>query len=93
MKLSEVLNRFYVIPLGQSEIVGFEGDHDDPDLGEVITITWTDPEDGEEYRQEFTDQDIQIEGPIKGQFLVRQIDDEELVGFIALDGVDLEKVE
>lgn len=88
MKLSEVLERFYVIPLGQSEIVGFDRIEDN-----LITITWTDPEDGQQYREEFADQDIQIMGPIKGQFLVQQINDEDLVGFIALDGVDLEKAQ
>lgn len=83
MKLSEVLYRFYVLPLGQSEIVGYDSDENDR-----ITITWKDADNGDAYFQEFKDQDIVISSTIKGMFAVRTIESEN-VAFIALDGVDL----
>lgn len=84
MKLSEALNKFYILPLGQSEIVGFFG-------GEIdhITITWKDSDTFDEHFQEFEDQDIVIGGPVNGEFTVTTIEGEN-VAFIALDGVDLE---
>ncbi|MEO7082189.1 MAG: hypothetical protein ABIY71_11700 [Flavobacteriales bacterium] len=84
MLLSNVLNDYYVLPMGQSEIVGYDCNEE-----HLITITWHDSEEGDNHHQEFLDQEIRESWPIvRGGFAVTNTDD-EICGFIALDGADL----
>ncbi len=90
MKLSEILNSYYVIPYNGSEIIGFHEDADNADELPLLVISWRDSQDwGEEYIQEFEDQEITPDPNVPGGFLVTTIDDADPVGFIALQGVDL----
>lgn len=83
MKLSEVLDRYHVIPLFHTAIVGFCVP-DPPD--ELIEISYE--IDGEVYEHYFNDQDIQPRSGTAGSFTV--IDgDGEACGYIALKGVEL----
>lgn len=91
LKLSEVLDRYYVLPFGQSEIVGWYYAHEEDDVGHVIVIEWADIDRMETYNQEFYDQPIRLMGnTTQGMFAVTTIDG-ETVAFIALAGVNLEK--
>lgn len=83
MKLSEVLDKYYVLPLNQSEIVGYH-----IVLGEIL-ITWVDSETLKEHQQYFLDQEVVPAPVIKGAFIVDRINGEGSVSFIALDGVEL----
>lgn len=81
MKLSEVLGRYYVMPLGVTNVVGFHvGPH-------CIEVSWTDPEDHEDHFQEFLEQEVQPFG-LKGAFAAVT---EDGVGFafLALERADL----
>jgi hypothetical protein len=95
MLLSEVLNKFYVLPLGQSEIVDYQlitadqtGNVSEP----CWLISWTDSDTLDKYEQEFHDQEIQF-GELSqthpGEFFVNDRDG-EACGFLALDGVRFE---
>lgn len=87
MKLSEVLERYYVLPYNSSELVGFYEDTDNADSLPLIVVSWNDVDARESYLQEFEDQEIQPDPTVKGGFLVNTIDDGEPVGFIALNYV------
>lgn len=91
MKLSEVLERFYVLPLNQSEIVGFSLPEELSD-DVAINVYWKDSDAFDEHNQYFNDQDVQLLDHPTGGFFVTDVGG-EMRGFIALDGVDLEKVE
>lgn len=81
MQLSEVLSKYYVMPLGVTAIVGF---HAGP---RCIEVSWTDPEDHEDHFQEFLEQEVQPFG-LKGAFAAVT---EDGVGFafLALERADL----
>lgn len=91
MKLSRALDEFHILPLNQTDIVGYCRDVD-PVLGEIFVITWYDGDTGENHRQEFVDQDIRPDDLEPGLFLVDAIEDGE-VGFIALRPVKKEDME
>ena len=81
MQLSEVLSKYYVMPLGVTNVVGFHvGPH-------CIEVSWTDPEDHEDHFQEFLEQEVQPFG-LKGAFAAVT---EDGVGFafLALERADL----
>ncbi len=92
MKLSEILNRYFVLPLNQSELVDFWTE-DRPEHGEIIVITWADSDTLDRYRQEFIDQEVNLDlGDVihfEGQFNVTPIGGDGPVTFIALDVVPL----
>ena len=90
MKLSEVLKRFYVLPLDQSEIVDFSLPEELSD-DMAINVYWRDSDAFDEHNQYFNDQEIQLLDCPTGGFFVTDVDG-EMCGFIALDGVSLEKV-
>ena len=84
MLLSKVLNGYYVLPMGQSEIVGYDCNEE-----HLVTITWHDSEECDNHRQEFLDQEIQESWPIvRGGFVITNTDD-EVCGFIAMEGAVL----
>lgn len=89
MKLSEVLDRYYVLPFGQSEFVGWyqSSQDDDPYIEPPLVVEWNDSDTGEHHSQEFRDQ--VIEKGQQGTFTVTTTDG-ETVAFIALTYVDLE---
>lgn len=84
MMLSEILNRFFVLPLNQSEPVGFSTE-DHPEHGEIIAITWTDSVTSDRFRREFVDQEVDWDwaGRVRGMFCVTPIDDDAPVAFVA----------
>jgi len=84
MKLSKILNKYHVIPLVGSEMVGYCIMHRKPTP--TIDINFT--VDDEEHSQVFADQEIQIMNQPPGAFSVTDVNGEQC-GFIALDGVDL----
>ena len=90
MLLSEIVRRFFVLPLNHSEIASF-GTEDHPGLGEIIVLTWSDSATGLSYRQEFEDQAVEKDAE-RGLFCVTTIDGDH-VAFIALDSVDLTNAE
>lgn len=85
MLLSKVLNDYYVMPLGQSEIVGYDSNEHNE-----ICIDWMDGEEGKRHSQEFLDQEIHLDPAsfLQGQFAVTTLEG-DVVSFIALDGVAL----
>lgn len=91
MKFSTVLNAYWVMPLNQSELVGFTIDQE-PDDGEAtITVSWKDSDTGHEHFQSFDDQEVvahQEDGSTRldGAFTVKTADG-ETVAFLALAGV------
>lgn len=92
MKLSEILNRYYVLPANQSELISFST-KDHPEHGKIIVISWTDSTTLTTFCQEFVDQEVDTDlGDMfhyKGQFNVTPIGDGGPVAFIALDTVPL----
>lgn len=92
MKFSTILSAFWVMPLNQSEVVGFTIDQD-ADGGEAtITVSWKDSDTGNEHFQCFEDQDVvahQGEGStsLSGAFTVETTAGES-VAFLALAGVN-----
>lgn len=83
MLLSEVLNKFYVLPLNSSEIVGFDAVRD------TLHISWTDSDSGRDIDQYFPDQEIQSSTILaQGAFNVTD-NDGKVACFIALDGAVL----
>ena len=90
MKLSEVLNRYYVVALHQSELVGFYEDDLDGDVD--IVIEWNDSDEFETHRQVFKDQEIRLLVQPTGGFIVTNSEGMEC-GFIALAGVPKEQLE
>lgn len=90
MKLSSVLEQYLVIPLHQSEVVGFTVGDDLPEEDGDITISWKDSDTGVEHFQVFDDQEIkslQVDPPggLEGAFTVVTTEG-EVVAFIALAG-------
>lgn len=85
MLLSEVLDKYYVMALNASEIVGWQVP-DPPD--ELIEINWTDSDTLERHEQYFNDQEIELLDHPRGGFYVVDGDGRS-GGFIALDGVEL----
>ncbi|MGV8863248.1 MAG: hypothetical protein ACOH2T_19040 [Pseudomonas sp.] len=81
MKLSKVLDKYYVLSQSAMDIVGFFVD-EEPELGEVINIEWNDHS-----REAFQDQDIDMSQNRNGQFIVTDVDGKNHI-FTALDGVD-----
>lgn len=82
MLLSKVLNDFYVLPMGQSEIVGFH-------IEDLIRITWHDSDTCDNHEQLFLDQEIQeVDPSMRGGFTVTMTDGDP-AAFIALDGAAL----
>lgn len=92
MKLSEILNRYFVIPLNQSELVDYSKEYH-PEHGEIIVITWADSDTLDRFRQEFLDQEVDLDLgkqiDFKGLFRVTPIGDGGPVAFVALDTVSL----
>lgn len=94
MMLSEVLSRFFVLPLYQSGLGLVDSSTEDhPEHGEIIAITWTDSVTFGRIRQEFVDQEVDLGGAdrFRGQFNVTPIDGDP-VAFIALDAAPLESI-
>ena len=87
MKLSKVLDSYYVISMGA--IVSFTM-AEDRDMSEAININFI--VDGQEYDQYFNDQDIILDPSLTGSFVVTDVDEEQCQ-FMALNGVDLEKAD
>jgi hypothetical protein len=85
MKLSEALDKYYVIPLIGSEMVGYEAASKNCPWIRVHFVV-----DDEEYSQTFEDQEIQLMDSPTGAFSVTD-DEGEGCGFIALDGVNLKE--
>jgi hypothetical protein len=82
MKLSEILDKYYVMALNCTDIVGFHF----PSKEEII-ITFKDLDSNEVY-QIFVDQEpILLDHPTGGFFVTDY--NEQQCGFIALNGVDL----
>lgn len=81
MTLNEILDKYYVMALVGSEIVGFTSGDDD------LTVIWF-TVDKELHEQYFVNQEIHLLDHPTGGFLVNDIDGKDC-GFIALDGVDL----
>lgn len=91
LKLSEVLDRYYVLPFGQSEIVGWYYALEEDDVSHVIVVEWADIDRMETYNQEFYDQPIRpMSNTTQGMFAVTTTDG-ETVAFIALTGANLEE--
>lgn len=88
MMLSEILNRYFVLPLNQSELVSFWTE-DHPEHGEIIVVTWTDSDTSDIYHREFIDQEVDLDLGDAIQFNVTPIGDDGPVTFIALDAVPL----
>lgn len=87
MLLSKVLHDYYVLPLGQSEIVGFDKINDKKSLW---AITWHDSDECDNWHQEFLDQEIQEnEAIVRGSFVVTNTHG-TACAFVALDGADLQ---
>ena len=86
MLLSDIVRRFFVLPLGQSEVASY-GTEDHPERGEVIVLTWYDSDTRTSYRQAFVDQEVR-KGAVRGLFTATTIDG-DLEAFVALDGADL----
>lgn len=84
MRLSEVLDKYYVMALNCTDIVGFHIIEDG-----LIIISFKDLDSNEVY-QHFTNQEIQLLDHPTGGFFVND-DDGQQCGFLALDGVDLTK--
>lgn len=81
MKLSEMLDRYYVMPFGTTALVGFHhGPH-------YIEVSWTDPEDNAEHHMEFLDQEV-TPFTMMGSFAV-YTESGVAVAFIALEAADL----
>lgn len=91
MKFSTVLNAYWVMPLNQSELVGFTI-NEEPDDGEAnITVSWKDSDTGGEHFQSFDDQEVvahQEDGStsLDGVFTVKTSEG-ETVAFLALTRV------
>lgn len=89
MKLSEVLDKYHVIPVHQTEIVGFMLRQDE--LEGCITINWPNPDTGGECFYVFEEQEIcplhesQVTA-LSGCFSV-ETDDGERLAFMALQPV------
>lgn len=91
MKLSDILNKYYVIPMSHCEIVGFtiNDDADDNDVN-PITITWNDSDTFESYLEVFDDQDVEFLDQPTGAFTATDAEGKTAI-FIALDGVNLKE--
>lgn len=86
LKLSEVLDRYYVLPFGQSEIVGWHETSDSK-----LVVEWKDSDTFDTHFQEFDEQVINVGGnATQGMFAVTTTDG-ETVAFIALMGANLEE--
>lgn len=86
LKLSEVLDRYYVLPFGQSEIVGWHETSDSK-----LVVEWKDSDTFDTHFQEFDEQVINVGGnTTQGMFTVTTTDG-ETVAFIALMGANLEE--
>lgn len=86
LKLSEVLDRYYVLPFGQSEIVGWHETSDSK-----LVVEWKDSDTFDTHSQEFDDQPIRpMSNTTQGMFAVTTTDG-ETVAFIALTGANLEE--
>lgn len=86
MLLSKVLNDYYVLPLGQSEIIGWDNQPNG-----ICHISWADSDTAEQFDQYFPDQGIHssaMPAIHKGEFCVIDTDG-KVCAFIALDGADL----
>ncbi len=79
MKLSELLNKYIVIPPDYRTIIWYTADN----TGN-ISLRWTD--DGLEYTVECMDQDIELyeQDSCRGMFSIKD-DDGELSSFLALE--------
>lgn len=87
MKLSEVLDKYYVMALNSSEIVAFSSP-DESNGDQAIAIKWFDSVDSCTHEQFFNDQDIILLDKPEGAFFVKDVDGRDC-GFLALDGVPL----
>lgn len=81
MKLSEVLDRYYVLNADNTELVGFMDDEG------RVQVEWTDPDYGDTHTYYFKDQEVKPYGEA-GRFSVLS---EDGVGFafLALEEADL----
>lgn len=87
MKLSEVLNKYYVMALNSSEIVAFSSP-DESNGDQAIAINWFDIDASCTHEQFFNDQDIILLDRPEGAFYVKDVNGRDC-GFLALDGVPL----
>lgn len=81
MKLSEVLDRYYVLNADNTELVGFMDDEG------RVQVEWTDPDYGDTYTYYFKDQEVKPYGKAGGFTALS----EDGVGFafLALEEADL----
>lgn len=92
MKFSTILSAFWVMPLNQSEVVGFTIDQDSDGGEATISVSWKDSDTGNEHFQCFDDQEVVAHREagstsLNGAFTV-QTTEGETVAFLALAGVN-----
>ena len=82
MRLITLMNRYIVMPAGQTTIVGYSL----PDKDGSMRIVWD--YDDEEYRVHCQDQDVELNKDLRGHFTITD-DEGDHVRFIAYSEADL----
>lgn len=88
MKFTEILQKFHILPLYQSELVQSEIIPAN-DGSIIVLVRWFDSDTYKTHIQMFADQDIQV-ADIPGHFSVATLGRNERVGFVALTLASLE---